>query len=77
MKVSAEKIKEWSNQEISPIAWQRIIVKALPQLREEGLEFSDLMNPTNLVLSGKAFKVVASVVEELYQVELPVEYVLV
>jgi hypothetical protein len=77
MKVSAKKIKEWSNQEISPIAWQRIIVKALPQLREEGLEFSDLMNPTNLVLSGKAFKVVASVVEELYQVELPVEYVLV
>ena len=77
MKVSAEKIKEWSNQEISPFAWQRIIVKALPQLREEGLEFSDLMNPTNLVLSGKAFKVVASVVEELYQVELPVEYVLV
>jgi hypothetical protein len=77
MKVSAEKIKEWSNQEISPIAWQRIIVKALPQLREEGLEFSDLMNPTNLVLSGKAFEVVASVVEELYQVELPVECVLV
>jgi hypothetical protein len=76
MKVSAKKIQEWSNQELSPVAWQRIVVKALPQLREEGLELSDLMNPTNLVLSEKAFEVLASAVEALYQVELPVEYVL-
>jgi len=77
MKVSAKKIQEWSNQELSPVAWQRIVVKALPQLREEGLELSDLMNPTSLVLSETAFAIVASVIEEMYQVELPVEYVLI
>lgn len=77
MKVSAKKIQEWSNEVISSVAWQRIVLKALPQLREEGLELSDLMNPNNLILSEKAFHIIASAIEELYQAEVPSEYVLV
>lgn len=75
MKVSAKKIQEWSNEVISTVAWQRVILKALPQLREEGLELSDLMNPTNLMLSDKAFEIIASATEELYQTEIPFECV--
>ena len=77
MKVSAKKIQEWSNEVISTVAWQRVILKALPQLREEGLELSDLMNPANLVLSDRAFEIITSTIEELYQAEVPSEYVLV
>lgn len=77
MKVSAKKIQEWSNEAISSVAWQRVVLKALPQLREEGLELSDLMSPNNLLLSEKAFCAIASAIEELYQVEVPSDYVLV
>lgn len=77
MKVSVKKIQEWSNEAISAVAWQRIVLKALPQLREEGLELADLMKPTGLVLSDRAFEIIASTIEELYQVDIPVECVLV
>ncbi|GAB4123348.1 MAG: hypothetical protein OHK0045_23680 [Raineya sp.] len=75
MEISAKKIQEWSNKEISSVAWQRIILKALPQLREKGLELSDLMSPTNLMLSGEAFEIIAAAIEDLYQVAIPSEYV--
>lgn len=75
MKVSAKKIQEWSNEVISSVAWQRIVLKALPQLREEGLELSDLINPTNVMLSERSFEVIATTIEELYQADVPAEYV--
>ncbi len=75
MKVSAKKIQEWSNEAISSVAWQRIVLKALPQLREEGLELSDLINPTNVMLSERSFEIIAATIEELYQADVPAEYV--
>lgn len=74
MEISAKKIQEWCNGAISSLAWQRVVVKALPKLREQGLELSDLMNPDGLMLSDKSFEIIASTIAELYQVEVPTEY---
>jgi hypothetical protein len=77
MKVSAKKIQNWCNEAISPLAWQRLIVKSLPALREKGLELASLMNPSeDLLLDEEALEVLNSSVTELYQVEIPSEYVL-
>jgi len=77
MKILAEKMQEWCNKTISSVAWQRIVLRALPQLRENGLELSDLMNPSNLELSDKTFDIIVATIEELYQVKVPSECVLV
>ncbi|MCU0439026.1 MAG: hypothetical protein MUC49_14100 [Raineya sp.] len=76
MIVSATKIQNWCNENISPVAWQRVVVKSLPQLRESGFELSDLMNPVaTLVLSEDAFDIIASCIEELYQTHLEMNLV--
>jgi hypothetical protein len=75
MKISAKKIQEWSNEVISSVAWQRIVLKALPQLREEGFELSDLLNPADVMLSQRSFEVIAATIEELYQADVPTEHV--
>jgi hypothetical protein len=78
MMISAEKIQNWCNENISPVSWQRVVVKSLPQLREHGFELSDLMNPVaTLVLSEDAYVIIASCVEELYQTQLVAELVFV
>ncbi|WP_448529124.1 hypothetical protein [Raineya sp.] len=76
MKVSALKLKTWSEEVISPLAWQRIVLKALPTLKEMGFELNTLMNPSEtLMLSEKAFVVIDAVVKELYQTEVLPELV--
>lgn len=76
MKVSALKIKSWSEKVISPLAWQRIILKALPTLKEMGFELNTLMNPSEtLVFSEKAFIAIDAAVKELYQTEILPELV--
>jgi hypothetical protein len=78
MIVSAEKIQNWCNENVSPVAWQRVVVKSLPQLRGFGFELSDLMSPVaTLVLPEDAFIIIASCIEELYQIQLETELVLV
>jgi len=76
MTLSAEKMVHWCNDNVSPVAWQLVVIKALPQLRAHGLELSDLMNPTaTLMLPEDAFKTLASCIEELYQTQLMAKYV--
>ncbi len=76
MKVSALKIKSWSEEVISPLAWQRIVLKALPTLKEMGFELNTLMNPSEtLVFSEKAFAAIDAAVKELYQTEVLPELV--
>ena len=76
MDVSAQKIQNWCNENISPVSWQRVVIKSLPQLREYGFELSDLMNPSaNLKFSENAFAIVASCIEDLYQTQIMMESV--
>ncbi|MCS6794747.1 MAG: hypothetical protein RMJ97_01360 [Raineya sp.] len=76
MKVSALKLKIWSEEVISPLAWQRIILKALPALKEMGYELNALMNPSEtLVFSEKSFEIIDLAVRELYQTEILPELV--
>lgn len=76
MKVSAIKLKKWSEEVISPLAWQRTVLKALPALKELGYELNTLMNPDEkLFFTEVAFEALEKAIKELYQIEILPELV--
>lgn len=73
MKIEATKIKAWCDSNLSPVAWQRIIVKVSPQFRGTGLKLSDLLNPTEAVLlDDKGYQIIKTAVEETYNVSMSI-----
>lgn len=73
MKIEAIKIKEWCDSNLSPVAWQRIIVKVSPQFRGSGLKLSDLLNPTEAVLlDDNGYKIIKTAVEETYETTMSI-----
>ncbi|MEM9339659.1 MAG: hypothetical protein AAGA66_13070 [Bacteroidota bacterium] len=73
MKIEATKIKEWCDANLSPVAWQRIIVKVSPQFRGTGLKLADLLNPTDAVLLDDiGYKIIKTAVEETYDVSMSI-----
>jgi hypothetical protein len=72
MKCNASLLKSWCDENITPMAWQRIVMKALPKLREKGLSLGNVENPdANLVLDEELSEVIKVILQELYQTDIP------
>lgn len=72
MKVKAIDFKNWANANLSPLAWQRIVLKALPVLKSSGLQLSDLSEPQpDLVLSNGALEALLEATETIYSAGIP------
>jgi hypothetical protein len=71
MTIAAINVKNWCNSELSPLAWKRIIMKALPYFREKGLSLTDLDDSESLIFDKNDIEVVSNILFEIYQVELP------
>ena len=50
---NAINFKNWCNENISPQAWSRIVLRCIPEIREKGLDWNVLDNPSDkLELDG-------------------------
>ncbi|MEM9982150.1 MAG: hypothetical protein AAF734_06625 [Bacteroidota bacterium] len=68
------KIKEWCDANITPMAWQRVALKILPDLREQNISLSEIQNPNDsLVIENRYVIQIDNIIQELYEVELPKE----
>lgn len=74
MKIKVVILKNWCNKNITPLAWQRIIIKVLPQYRERGFSLEDLENPQdNHVFGDEEFRLFTTTLETLYGISFPKE----
>ncbi len=74
MKIKLTILKNWCTKNITPLAWQRIVLKLLPQLREKGFDLSELENPTDdHFFSEEEFGLFAQTLESMYSITFPKE----
>jgi len=64
--------KKWCEENITPMAWPRVVLRLVPELREKGYTIKDLENPTgDLTVDEETFKLFNSVLKTIYEVEMP------
>jgi len=74
MKIKVVTLKNWCTKNITPLAWQRVIIKLLPQLRTRGFELNQLEEPPDeLIFSDAELALVSDALNELYKISLPKE----
>ncbi|KOY87833.1 hypothetical protein AD998_18345 [bacterium 336/3] len=70
---NALSIKKWCDENISPVAWQRVVMKNLDLFRTKSLGLADLETPANTInLENELVEAVKKTIQELYKMELPV-----
>lgn len=70
--MNASKIKNWCDENITPMAWQRIVMKNLDVFKAKGWGLAEMNNPNDaIVLDATTAEAVKATIKELYQVELP------
>lgn len=74
MSVKAINLKNWCIDNISPLAWSRIVLKVLPELRDAGHSLDSIENPKDdLMLEDKALKAIEVAMQALYELDIPEE----
>ncbi|WP_109831033.1 hypothetical protein [Reichenbachiella versicolor] len=74
MKIKIVTLQAWCNKNITPLAWQRIVIKVLPSLREKGFELEELENPDpNRYFDEEEFKLFSETLSSVYQITFPKE----
>ncbi len=66
-------IKQWCDENITPVAWQRVTMKIFGHFREKGLSLTDLENPNaSLILASDSVALIKQIISEMYQIDVPV-----
>ncbi|PIB34954.1 hypothetical protein BFP72_05885 [Reichenbachiella sp. 5M10] len=74
MKIKVLTLKNWCNNNITPLAWQRIIIKILPELRNKGFELDELEEPaSDRLFQEEEFKLFAEALNTIYNITFPKE----
>lgn len=72
MKVSLLLLKQWCEQHLSPMAWQRIALHAYGHLKNKGYSLKDLQAPAaEAAVEGEELTIICEAIHELYQEEVP------
>jgi hypothetical protein len=67
-------IKKWCDENITPLAWQRIVMKNFDAFKNTGLGITELSNPTeNMEIDATLVDLVKQTIKEVYQMEVPIE----
>ena len=73
MKIEAKKIKLWCDQNLSPVAWKRIMVKVSPHFRGSGIKLSALLEPDETILfNDQQYALIKKTVEDTYNVGMAI-----
>jgi UDP-glucose 6-dehydrogenase len=76
MNVKAIDFKNWCMDNISSLAWSRLVLNVLPELRQLDHNLSDIENPSDQVILGeKELEALEKAMQALYKMELPHEVV--
>lgn len=69
--MQALKLKNWCDKHLSPVAWQRIVVKVSPEFRGSGLNIKNLTDPDDqIILSDQQFGIIKKAISETYSTEV-------
>jgi len=64
--------KKWCEENITPMAWSRVVLKLVPELRDKGHTIKDIENPEDdLTVDEDTFKLFNGVLKNLYEMEMP------
>lgn len=70
--MNALKIKEWCDTNITPMAWQRIVMKNLDLFKAKGWGITEANSPNEaMVLDTAMITAIKNSIKEMYQMELP------
>lgn len=70
--MNAIKIKEWCDVNITPMAWQRIVMRNLDLFKAKGWSIIEANNPTpSMMLDASLIEAIKVSLKEMYQLELP------
>ena len=70
--MQALKIKKWCDENITPMACQRIVIKNLDIFKTKGWGITEMNNPDESInLDAKMTEALKATIKELYQVEIP------
>jgi hypothetical protein len=74
MNIKAINLKNWCIENISPLAWSRIVLRVLPELRDLGHSLETVENPKpDLILEDKSLAVIEKAMQSLYEMGIPEE----
>lgn len=66
-------LKQWCDENITPVAWQRVTMKIFAHFREKGFNLTELENPNpTLLLGPETVEIVKQTISEMYQIDVPV-----
>ncbi|MEM9324541.1 MAG: hypothetical protein AAGA85_02750 [Bacteroidota bacterium] len=66
--VKAINFKNWCSENITPQAWPRVVLRAVPELRELGVDTKGLQNPEDdMMIDEDAVAILNKWLDELYQ----------
>jgi len=72
--VKAINFKNWCLENISPQSWSRIVLKTVPALRERGLDWKEIENPSDdLVLDDHTLEILKGGLDQIYQISVETE----
>ena len=64
--------KNWCEENITPMAWPRVVLRVVPELRKKGLSVKEMENPTESVtVDEDIFKLFNNALHEIYEMEIP------
>lgn len=68
--IKVSELKQWCEDELTPLAWQRALVRTLPCMREHGYELDQLQYPEEEVRINDAyFQAILKTLSELYSAQ--------
>lgn len=74
MNIKAINLKNWCIENVSPLAWSRIVLRVLPELRDLGHSLETVENPKpDLILNEKSILVIEKAMQSLYEMGIPEE----
>lgn len=60
-------LKQWCENELTPLAWQRALVRTLPALREHGYDLDELQYPeAEMRINQTYFQLILNTLSKLY-----------
>lgn len=70
----AKKIKVWCDENLSPLAWQRIVLRSVPDL-DQSVQYEQLEEPyDDMIIDENTMIALNKAAESLYQTSLPVAH---
>ncbi len=67
-------LQQWCEDELTPLAWKRALVRTLPAMRELGYDLDELQHPSdNLRINHAYYQLICATLSELYHTENSVD----